>query len=307
MVKRKAKMRTNFWRAVACAATFTILSACGSSDVKDRAPAGSASIPDLPGDAIPKPEARSRYGNGPNYEVFEKQYTVMESGAGYSERGVASWYGQKFHGRLTSNREPYDMYAMTAAHKTLPLPTYVRVRNLRNDKSIIVRVNDRGPFVDNRIIDLSYAAALKLDMVDDGTSLVEVTAITFDDPPGDRPTRQSSVSTAAAPAASQPATAPVERQSSTTASTKPTQASTPKIDPNKIYVQVGAFGSRENAERSSAALTAAHIGNVFIHPDTSVSPTLFRVRIGPIHDVVQYDVIAEELDGLGLQPYLITE
>ena len=90
----------------------------------------------------------------------------METSSGYKERGVASWYGKKFHGRLTSNRETYDMYEMTAAHKSLPLPTYVRVRNLRNNRSsVVVRVNDRGPFVHNRIIDLSYAAALKLDMV----------------------------------------------------------------------------------------------------------------------------------------------
>jgi rare lipoprotein A len=295
-------MRAESWRALACFAAFTFVVACSSKDVKDRAPSGSVSIPDLPGDAVPKPEVRSRYGNGPVYEVFDKQYTVMKSGAGYSERGVASWYGQKFHGRLTSNREPYDMYAMTAAHKTLPLPTYVRVRNLRNDTSIIVRVNDRGPFVNNRIIDLSYAAALKLDMVKDGTSLVEITAITFDAPPGDRPTSQSSVPPAVAQAAPQ-----VRNQTAEVAPAAQAQADPRKIDPNKIYVQVGAFGSRENAERRSATLAAAHIGNVFIHPDTSVSPTLFRVRIGPIHDVVQYDVIVEELEGLGVEPYLITE
>jgi rare lipoprotein A len=175
--------------AIGVIALATLSLAACSGQVRDSAPSGSASIPDLPGDAVPRPEPRSRYGNGPVYEVFDKTYRVMDSGSGYKERGVASWYGKKFHGRLTSNREPYDMYAMTAAHKTLPLPTYVRVRNLRNNRSIIVRVNDRGPFVHNRIIDLSYAAALKLDMVRDGTSLVEVTAISFDDPPGDRPVR----------------------------------------------------------------------------------------------------------------------
>ena len=101
----------------------------------------------------------------------------MASSHGYQERGVASWYGKKFHGRMTSSQEPYDMYAMTAAHKSLPLPTYVQVRNLKNNKTVVVRVNDRGPFVHNRLIDLSYSAALKLDMFRDGTSLVEVTAI----------------------------------------------------------------------------------------------------------------------------------
>jgi len=285
-------MRVETRRALAGVIVLIMLGSCGGRDIKDSPPGGSVSIPDLPGDAIPRPEAHSRYGNGPVYEVLGKRYTVMPSGAGYSERGVASWYGQKFHGRLTSNRETYNMYAMTAAHKTLPLPTYVRVRNLRNNTNIIVRVNDRGPFVSNRIIDLSYAAALKLDMVGDGTSLVEITAITFDDPPGDHPTRQ-------------PMTPQPVRQSA-----PPTVDPTPPptMDANKIYVQVGAFGSRENAERRSSALSAVHIANVFIHADTSASPTLYRVRIGPIHDVIQYDVIVEELENIGIpDPYLITE
>jgi len=160
-----------------------VLSGCGSTSWKG----GSqnkvvASTEELP---------RSKSGNPPFYEVYGVRYTVMNSSIGYKERGVASWYGKKFHGRKTSNQEDYNMYAMTAAHKSLPLPSYVRVRNLRNNKSIVVRVNDRGPFVDNRIIDLSYAGAMKLDMVGTGTSLVEVTAITFDDPPGDRPTKQT--------------------------------------------------------------------------------------------------------------------
>ena len=285
-------MRVETRRALAGVIVLIMLSSCGGRDIKDSAPGGSVSIPDLPGDAIPRPEAHSRYGNGPVYEVFGKNYTVMASGAGYSERGVASWYGQKFHGRLTSNRETYNMYAMTAAHKTLPLPTYVRVRSLRNNTSIVVRVNDRGPFVSNRIIDLSYAAALKLDMVGDGTSLVEITAITFDDPPGDYPTRQ-----------------PMTPQPVTQNAPPPVDPTPPQnMDPNKIYVQVGAFGSRENAERRSTALSAAHIANVFIHADTGVSPTLYRVRIGPIHDVIQYDVIVEELENIGIpDPYLITE
>ena len=285
-------MRGETRRAIVSVVVFAMLGACSGKGVKDSAPGGSVSVPDLPGDAIPRPEARSRYGNGPVYEVFGNSYTVMASGAGYSERGVASWYGQKFHGRMTSNRDTYNMYAMTAAHKTLPLPTYVRVRSLRNNTSIVVRVNDRGPFVSNRIIDLSYAAALKLDMVGDGTSLVEITAITFDDPPGGRPTRQ-------------PMTPQPVRQSAP----PPVDPTPPQImDANKIYVQVGAFGSRENAERRSTALSAAHIANVFIHADSSVSPTLYRVRIGPIHDVIQYDVIVEELENIGIpDPYLITE
>ncbi len=134
-------------------------------------------------DASPRPEPRARLGNPPFYEVYGTRYTVLETSRGYLERGVASWYGPDFHGVRTSVGEPYDMYSMTAAHKTLPLPAYARVTNLRNGRSVVVRVNDRGPFKANRIIDLSFAAALKLDMVREGTTLVEVRALEPDGPP----------------------------------------------------------------------------------------------------------------------------
>ncbi|HUO80163.1 MAG TPA: septal ring lytic transglycosylase RlpA family protein [Steroidobacteraceae bacterium] len=138
-------------------------------------------------DAVPRSEPRARLGNPPFYEVFGQRYTVLDSSAGYLERGVASWYGPDFHGVRTSVGEPYDMYSMTAAHRTLPLPAYARVTNLRNGRSVVVRINDRGPFKANRIIDLSYAAALKLDMVRDGTTLVEVRALEADGPPPPAP------------------------------------------------------------------------------------------------------------------------
>ena len=265
------------------------LAGCGSNEVKDSAPrSGSVGIPDLPDDPVPRPLPRARYGNGPVYEVFGKRYTVMPTSSGYKERGVASWYGTKFHGNLTSSREPYDMYEMTAAHKTLPLPTYVRVRNLSNGRSVIVKVNDRGPFVHNRIIDLSYAAAMKLDMVTSGTGLVEVEAISFDDPPGDRPVRKTT------PLQPEPAA--------------PAVPSARRIDEDRIFVQVGAFGSRDNAERQLAALKGASIHAAFVVEDTSVSPALYRVRIGPIRGIVQYDLIVEELENLGIaDPYLINE
>jgi len=254
-----------------------LLAACGGHTVKGDGPpaSGSASIPTLPGDAVPRQEPRSKYGNGPVYEVLGKRYTVLPSSEGYQERGVASWYGKKFHGRLTSNREPYDMYAMTAAHKTLPLPTYVQVRNLQNNKTVVVRVNDRGPFLHNRIIDLSYAAALKLDMVKEGTSLVEVTAISFDQPPGP----------------------PVQRAGTATATAA-----------DKIFVQVGAFGDRSNAERRLELLRTAGIDFAFIHEDHAVDPPLFRVRIGPVVDVGQYDLLVDELESVGINdPYLIKD
>jgi rare lipoprotein A len=262
----------------------TLLASCGSNEVRDSGPApGSASIPDLPGDAIPRPEPKSRYGNGPVYEVFGKRYVVMNSGDGFKERGVASWYGKKFHNKMTSMQEPYDMYAMTAAHKTLPLPSYVRVRNLSNNKSVVVRVNDRGPFVDNRIIDLSYSAALKLDMVRDGTSLVEIEVVGLGEPTGDRPARRTTDTRNTSP--------------------RPATSSAPRI-----YVQVGAFGSRDNASRRLGALKSGGIGTAFVIKDTSSNPALYRVRIGPIKDVVQYDILVEELENLGISdPYLITE
>jgi peptidoglycan lytic transglycosylase len=128
-------------------------------------------------DAVPRAEPRARLGNPAFYEVFGQRYVVLADSRGYLERGVASWYGPDFHGERTSTGEPYDMYTMTAAHRTLPLPAYVRVTNLRNSRVVVVRVNDRGPFKSNRIIDLSYAAALRLDMIRDGTTLVEVEAI----------------------------------------------------------------------------------------------------------------------------------
>ncbi|MEH6444681.1 MAG: septal ring lytic transglycosylase RlpA family protein [Oceanospirillaceae bacterium] len=127
--------------------------------------------------AVPKEEPLSRGGNRKSYEVLGKRYSVMDSASGFKERGGASWYGKKFHGYLTANGEKYDMYGMTAAHKSLPIPTYVKVTNLANNKHIIVRVNDRGPFHKGRVIDLSYAAAAKLDMLNSGTAQVEVEAI----------------------------------------------------------------------------------------------------------------------------------
>jgi rare lipoprotein A len=265
------------------------LAACGSKNLRgDGPPSGGARVSDLPGDAVPRPEARSRYGNGPVYEVLGQRYRVMDSSSGYEERGVASWYGKKFHGNLTSNRETYDMYEMTAAHKTLPLPTYVRVRNLANNRSIIVRVNDRGPFVHNRIIDLSYAAALKLGMVRSGTALVEVTAINFDKPPGDRPVRKA---TPPAPPVAPPDAGPARNAAA-----------------NRIFVQVGAFGERSNAERRLNMLAQAGIRNAFIHEERRPEGVLYRVRIGPVADVVQYDVLVEELENIGIgDPYLISE
>jgi rare lipoprotein A len=229
---------------------------------------------------VPRQEPRSRFGNGPYYEVLGQRYEVMQTDTGYQEQGVASWYGKKFHGKRTSSQETYDMYAMTAAHKTLPLPSYVRVTNLQNRKSVVVRVNDRGPFVSNRIIDLSYAAAERLDMIRDGTTLVEVTAIGYDELESSDPARR-------------------------------VRLENPEdiLPPNaSIYVQVGAFGDAENARRRHSMLRDGGVGPAFVHEDPAGAQALYRVRIGPIADVTQYDSIVEQLARLGIsETHLVTE
>lgn len=172
--------------------------------IRDSAP---DYIPDV--DAIPEPEVvdepRSRYGNRSPYTVLGRQYTVLDEPAGFTEQGIASFYGSKFHGRRTSNMEVYDMYAFTAAHKSLPLPSFARVTNLDNGRSVVVRVNDRGPFHEGRVVDLSWAAAVKLDMHRQGTARVEVRALS----PGE-PARHTYEAVAAreTPSSSEPAAEP---------------------------------------------------------------------------------------------------
>lgn len=148
----------------------------------DRAPLRKLN-PDELQDAVPEPVTLAKYGNKTPYDVMGKRYYLMPTAKGYSEVGTGSWYGEKFQGQPTSTMEPYDLYSMTAAHKTLPIPTFARVTNLDNNRSVIVKINDRGPFVDDRIIDLSYAAAVKIGYADKGTAHVRVEALTMDDAP----------------------------------------------------------------------------------------------------------------------------
>lgn len=256
---------------------------CTSTTVDSPPPSGSSVPGQLPPDAVPKREPKSRYGNPPVYEVFGVRYEVMDTSYGYKERGVASWYGNKFHGKATSSQEPYDMHAMTAAHKSLPLPTYVRVRNLKNGKSVVVRVNDRGPFIDNRIIDLSYSAAIKIDMVREGTSLVEVTALSYDAPPETVARAEPQRKTSTAPG-------------------------NPANDEHSVFVQVGAYGDVDNAKRRFALLRESGIENAFVHKDNSRSPALYRIRIGPIDGVNEYDRLVIKLDGIGVgESHLVTD
>ena len=276
-----------------------------------------ARLLDVP-DAIPRAEPRSIYGNPPSYEVFGKRYYVMASSVGYVERGVASWYGPGFHKELTSVREPYDMYGMTAAHKTLPLPAYVRVTNLQNGRSCVVRVNDRGPFVGNRIIDLSYTAAAKLDMLRDGTAMVEVRVLQPLDPGLD--THLTVASVGALPLASPPSMSPpvpLTSPPATVAAAAPLTtppvaipaAVPPVIKPapvtstpvRTLFVQAGAFAAADNAQRLAAKLRSEGYTQVFVRDDLIAGRKLYRVRIGPIPDVPQFDRIVAALEQEGVR------
>ena len=169
-------------RVAAAAVVASLLQACTLLGTAPAVPNPGAAVPD----AVPRAEVKTRTGNPESYEVDGKEYHVLDTSEGYRQAGIASWYGEDFQGRRTSSGESYDMYQMTAAHKTLPLPTYVRVTNVENGRTVVVRVNDRGPFVEGRIIDLSYVAAQRLGMVGSGTARVEVVAL---DPPARDPGR----------------------------------------------------------------------------------------------------------------------
>jgi len=214
-------------------------------------------------DAIPRAEPRSAHGNPPFYDVLGRRYFVLAAADGYLERGVASWYGPTFHGGNTSSGEQYDMYGMTAAHKTLPLPCYARVTNLRNGRSVVVRINDRGPFVANRLIDLSYTAAAKLDMLREGTTLVEVRALT----PG---VPEELTRTAQAP-------------------------------PPTLYVQAGAFSAEPNAQHLLERLHDAGLASAFVVSPLEGKSHLYRVRVGPVGSVAEFDQLAARLAALGIR------
>ncbi|MBT3198261.1 MAG: septal ring lytic transglycosylase RlpA family protein [Gammaproteobacteria bacterium] len=150
--------------------TLTHLASLATSQVGSTTPSRLLATPD----AVPKREPRCKYGNMASYTVKGKRYRPMRSATDFTEKGIASWYGPNFHGKPTSCMEKYDMYQMSAAHKTLPLPSYVEVTNLENNRKVVVRVNDRGPFHEGRIIDLSYTAAWKLDLIKKGTAQVSI-------------------------------------------------------------------------------------------------------------------------------------
>tara|TARA_S200000501_G_scaffold377437_1_gene435834 strand:- start:14725 stop:15750 length:1026 start_codon:yes stop_codon:yes gene_type:complete len=295
------------------------VSSCGFFDDLSQTPSGVARGSDSAPktkldvkrikDAVPRVEPKSRGGNFSPYTVLGKTYTVLDSSKGYKARGDASWYGTKFHGRLTSNGERYNMYAMSAAHKSLPIPTYVKVTNLENRRQIIVRVNDRGPFYPGRIIDLSYAGASKLDMLKKGTARVEVEAI---DPRQWKKnqkkqvqfTRDDSIQLHALKS-----TVDDQLQSSNDSETSVDWSSAlPEF--NRYYLQVAAFSSLEAAQSLQNRLLR-HLNSLSQSVNVVIRPSergVYRVRIGPFsseQESLTFEKISE-LQFLG-KMHLISE
>ena len=254
-----------------CAA---LLIAASLAACAGNAPQRSSQPPREAGPASAVPPRADR-GNPPFYDVLGKRYHVLPTSAGYVARGVASWYGQDFHGLATSSGETYDMHAMTAAHTTLPLPTWVEVTNLANGKRVVVKVNDRGPFVDNRLIDLSFAAATALDMVRTGTTRVEIRTVA---PPLDA--FRAATASAASPSVASPVqtVAPAER----------------------MFLQIGAFAQAENAERLAARLRSSGFANPTVVSEPNDRRRLHRVWLGPVRDAVEFDELDARLRSIGV-------
>lgn len=256
---------------------FVALTGCASSPIYNQ-PATDRSVVNPP---------RASRGNPPFYEVFGKRYYVLQSSDGYRERGIASWYGPDFHGKPTSGGEIYDMHAMTAAHKTLPIPTWVEVTNLENDRRVIVKVNDRGPFVDDRVIDLSFRAAQELDMISTGTTRVQLRAL-------------------GSPAALAEPPRPVLAQNETVPSrgfSIISEARADTIGPQglgELYVQVGAFAERDNAMTLLGRLRRSGYADSFV-TQADDSRGLHRVRIGPLANASQFDRVRDNLRSLGIE------
>ncbi|MEJ2114668.1 MAG: septal ring lytic transglycosylase RlpA family protein [Gammaproteobacteria bacterium] len=276
-------------------------SACSSL----RTPSSDGPPPDakqstktFPVDPVPRQEPLSKYGNPASYVVFGKTYRTLSSSQGFVQRGIASWYGKKFHGRRTSSGEIYDMYGMTAAHTQLPLPTYVQVTNLKNGKQVVLRVNDRGPFHGNRILDLSYIAASRLGIIKEGTGLVEVRAL---DPRNYQLAQNRELNNSTA-------SAKIEKQEAYTddsaADTVTEAATVSNLNP-QVFVQVGAFGERENANQLASQLSELNLGEVSISSVVKNSKQLHRVRIGPLATVQSADDTVAQLSAMGMSDHRV--
>ncbi|WP_457808178.1 septal ring lytic transglycosylase RlpA family protein [Kushneria sp. EE4] len=249
-------------------------------------------------DAVPRVEPLSRSGNQSSYQVLGKRYHVLSSSEGYSQTGRASFYGQKFQGYDTANGEQYDMYAMSAAHRSLPLPTFARVTNLNNDRSVIVRVNDRGPFHDDRLIDLSYAAASRLDMLGDGTARVRVTAI---DPRQWQAQHNNDQQVAARPEHHEDAPGAlkgrglVEQGRRVSASQESASVASGHDPGSAVYLQVAALGSDEHARALRDKLEARLSRPVRVTRHAA----MHRVQVGPLDDPIMVESVRSELHEAG--------
>jgi rare lipoprotein A len=370
-----------------------LLSGCSGTDRRGESPNSDADFSNIP-DAVPKVEPKSQFGNPESYVVFGRRYRTMDSSDGYVARGVASWYGPTFHGRRTSSGEPYDMYAMTAAHKTLPLPTYARVTNLQNGRSAVVKVNDRGPFYADRVIDLSYAAASKLGVVKNGTAFVEIRAIdpahpqseenlfvsrgndrstsgflSDDGPltpavaaaqprseekeaPATGPARPAEVGKPDTASRAEPMIAEAKVKSGRRLETQPPRSepkiakAAPKANPkvaraapkpepkvaavprkpepkiaaatkesvpspvssSGLYLQVGAFGERANAEQLRRRLVDHLAEHVLVRTSDGSKAPLYKVHIGPLDSRKKAATVSHQLAALGLtQSHVVLE
>jgi rare lipoprotein A len=279
-----------------------MLGGCGSAPkTTDRNPFASdqerlpRALPAL--EVMPKAEPKSRYGNMASYQVLGRRYYTKASSRGHIERGHASWYGKKFHGRKTSSGERYDMHQMTAAHKTLPLPSYVLVTNLENGRKAVVRVNDRGPFAHGRVIDLSYAAAKRLEMVQQGTALVEVRSV---DPRDHGKDGSELLRLALADVGSQPR--PTARPAIASSA-----AAELKTEPAPFFLQVGAFGERRNAERLQSQLTSRVEQPVLIRSAAGAgASSVYKVQVGPLRSPTDAAALGRQLAALGIdQPVVV--
>ena len=262
-------------------------------------------------DAEPKAEPLHRYANRP-YQVFGKEYVPLAFVQPYRQRGTASWYGKKFHGQRTASGEPYDMYAMTAAHPTLPIPSYARVTRVATGRSVIVRINDRGPFHQGRMIDLSYAAALKLGFAYLGSAEVELESIE----PGQAvtPIEQAATATPPAAATTPPAAATTPPAVATTPpaeTTTPPAATTTEQAPaapeqaKAVYLQVGAFSSRDNAENLRSRLEG-EFGWLKDTVQVLAVGNLWRLHVGPYRSQDDARSVAERIESqLSIKPLLV--
>lgn len=236
-------------------------------------------------DAVPKAEYRSKYGNPKSYVVMGKRYHVLDSNNGFEQQGIASWYGDKFHGRRTSSGEIYNMHAMTAAHKTLILPAYVEVTNLNNGKKIVVKVNDRGPFHAGRIIDLSYVAAKKLDFLSAGTAPVKIRIVKAGSSPIiSAANEKEKVMAPVVEGTSWPVRQPVNAVDSASA-----------VDGESFFIQVGSFSTLSNAQALLERIEFIGKDLVKISDVIVNNKKFYRVRIGPLSYMKQADFIVRQL------------